>query len=427
MVYLPHWPKTFIRIPKLDNLSRIEALLFELGNPHLSIPPTIHIAGTNGKGSSCAMFKSIFKQAGLKVHMFSSPHLVYFNERIEIAGEKIDDEFLFEMLETVRLACDRINLVPSFFEAITAAAFLAFSKIPADILILETGMGGRLDPTNVVPFPLLNLITCISYDHMDFLGNSITAIASEKAGIIKQNTPCVISRQAEEAMEVLLKKCEHSNSPAIAYEYDFIPEKTTNGFNFYSRLGDLEVPSLNLLGDHQIINASAVIAAALLLKNRFNLTSEHITCGISKASWPGRLQKYELPSIIKNAEAVNCWLDGAHNIAGAAALSHWFLQQNIKKPIIIVGLTKNRDVASFLNQFNELDPIILSVRVISEASSYSADVLAEKALAAGIKVIPQDSLEEAFNTAIELNPKANILVTGSLYLIADCLKLKNIN
>lgn len=425
MVYMPHWPKKFAMHPEAKDLSRMLAILAQLDNPHLKLPPTIHVAGTNGKGSTCAMLKAIYKNMGLRVHMYTSPHLLHFNERIELREQKIDDDFLFEVLELTRLASEKLDFEPTFFESTTAAAFLAFSKIPADILILETGMGGRLDPTNVVN-PILTIITPISYDHMEYLGNHIRLIAGEKAGIIKPGVPCVISRQDQEAMDILLAKCEELNCPAIAYEYDFIPEKNEDGFLFRSQLAEFQVPHLSLKGDHQIINASSVIAASLVIasnKVAWQSTANNITTALTKTEWPGRLQEFNISKIVKNAEKASCFLDGAHNISGAAALADWIKEQKYKQPILIVGLTKNRDVASFLSQFKEVNPIIYGVRVLSEPSSYSSEMLTQKAAEASIRVIPQDSLEEAFIEAVKQDTNANIIITGSLFLVSDCMKL----
>ncbi len=427
MVQMPHWPKKIIKSDGISDLSRMENLLAQIGSPHLRLPPAIHVAGTNGKGSTCAMLKAIYKEAGYRVHLYTSPHIINFNERIEISGQKIDDEALFDYLERVRIASESINLEPTFFEATTAAAFLAFAENEADLLIIETGLGGRLDPTNVIPNPLLTIITPISYDHMEYLGPDIRLIANEKAGVIKKGVPCVISRQDESVIEILLAKCEEKSSPAIAYEYDYIPEKNEEGFLFRSRLGDLQIGKLSLCGDHQIINASAVLAANFIISKLFSplrLSEEKIANSIIKAEWPGRLQKFDISKIIKKPINALCYLDGAHNVAGAAALADWIKTLELKtRPILIVGLTKNRDVCSFLSQLKELDSIIYSVRVLSEPSAYSAVAISDKAKESGIEVSPKDSVEEALLEALEVNEDGVIVICGSLFLVSDCLKL----
>ncbi len=422
MVYMPHWPKKIIKFPEPYDLSRMFRMLSFFGNPHLKLPPVIHVAGTNGKGSTCAMLRSIFQSAGYFVHMYTSPHLLQFNERILLRGQKIDDDFLFEVLEKTRIGSEEAGIELSFFEATTMAAFLAFSTIPADVLILETGLGGRIDATNIVLNPILSIITPISFDHMEFLGPRIELIAHEKAGIIKENVPCIISRQDSVVMDILLQKCEELNSEAIAYEYDFIPEKNDNGLYFHSQIGNIQLPNPNLVGDHQIINASAVVAGILKIKDKFNITEDNIRSGITKAEWPGRLQEFNVGRVVRDPKNALCWLDGAHNVAGAAAICDWLKEQNFKDLVLIVGFTKNRDVASILSQFKEVNPKIFGVRVLSEPSSYTPEMLVQKANEAGIEIVGVDSLEDAFLAALEYSKDARIVVVGSLFLVSDCLK-----
>ena len=208
MVNIPHWPEIPLwQIPRKVDLEVSLQLLDALGNPQNKVPPTIHIAGTKGKGSTLAMFKSIFMQAGYKVHSYTSPHLLEFNERIRLADVPITDSHLYSILERVKDAAEKANLKPSFFEGTTAAAFLAFAESKADILLLETGLGGRLDCTNVITNPILTLITSISHDHMEYLGEDLMQIAFEKAGIIKKNVPCVIGPQADDVYNLLFNKC----------------------------------------------------------------------------------------------------------------------------------------------------------------------------------------------------------------------------
>lgn len=488
MVAMPFWPKKLITISGAKDLSRIETILTALNNPHLKIPPTIHVAGTNGKGSSCAMLRAIFEAAKYKVHMYTSPHLIDFNERIILAGQKIDDDLLFEYMNEIKEACEKIEFEPTLFEATTACAFLAFSKHNADIVILETGVGGRLDPTNVIPKPLRTLITPISYDHMEILGNTIEQIASEKSGIIKHKVPCIISRQDQRVMDVLLGKCLEMESFSIAYEYDFIPssefsakhpfkvyensnesississggvlvnnqlmlketsditfsEELDNSttlespkiisedsevyydkmFSYESQMGNMDLPVPNLPGVHQIINASAVVALIQSLKLEFNIDIKCIKEGITKINWPGRIQKVSLKHILN--EDKHGWIDGAHNISGAAALSDWMTTQNFAEPVLIVGMTKNRDVASFLTQFNNIENLkIYSTPVASEALSYSGEKLVSLASSANIEVISASSIIEAIELANKSSNNADIIITGSLFLVADFMKYK---
>ena len=265
MVNLPSWPQLPIwQKEKKCDLQLMQTLLSAMDSPHKNLPPTIHIAGTNGKGSSVAMLRSVFEAASYRVHTYTSPHLLEFNERIYLAGKNISDYHLFELLAKVRVKAEELDLEPSFFEGTTLAAFLAFKSIPADLLILETGMGGRIDCTNVIEKPLLTIITTISFDHTRHLGNSLVEIAREKAGIIKEGVPCVIGAQNDEVYEVLIDRCNQSNSPVFCYEYDYAIEETNDGLMYRSKKHSVIIPYPSfLLGQHQYLNASSVVASIM--------------------------------------------------------------------------------------------------------------------------------------------------------------------
>ncbi len=412
MVSMPHWPSPLWRDGIYD-LKNLSLLLAELGYPQKKLPPVIHIAGTNGKGSTQSYIRSIFEKAGYKVHSYTSPHLVHFNERIVLASEMISDQYLFEICEKTRIACERLNLNIKFFEGITAAAFLAFSEIDADVLILETGMGGRLDATNIVPNPALTIITPISFDHMEYLGPTLPIIACEKGGIIKPGTPCVISAQEDDVYNVLSDICIKLRAPICAFEYDFGVEKIDGGFKIIG-LGDDDVifsmPSL--MGDHQIINASTAIAGILNIKN-FNISHNHLIDGIKNATWPGRLQKIR----------EDLWADCAHNQSGAFVLSNWIREHLRSDVSLILGMTKNRDVLKFLEPFAGVVSNIFCVHIKSEASAYTAAKLAEIAFASGIKTIACDSLSDALALSSAIGNDR--VVTGSIYLVADLMKMSS--
>lgn len=427
MVFIPSWPRiTFGTPEKRENLDSALRILQELGNPHRKLPPTIHIAGTNGKGSTLAMLRSIFQQAGYSVHSFSSPHFLDFNERINLAGKDISDHHLESILRETKQAYDRLGVEAGFFEGTTMAAFLAFSRQPADILLLETGLGGRLDFTNVIENPILTIITPISYDHMEYLGDSLDKIASEKAGIIKQNAPCVISLQTEEVYDILLQKCEEMRAPSLCYEYDYVTEKSPNGFNFKSQMANLALPELAMLGDHQIINAGGAIAAMIAINQQFKITTEQIKQGLVNAKWPGRLQRIEPKYSNKFVdENIAIYIDGAHNEGGAIVLGNW-ARENLTEPVyMILGMTNNRDVAKFCQHFKDVCLQAVAVRVTSEPSSYSGDFLSEQVKKAGLNCVAQESVQSALEYINEHSQgkKANILITGSLFLISDFLNL----
>jgi dihydrofolate synthase/folylpolyglutamate synthase len=424
---MPHFPMPSWRSDIKYDLANITKILEALDNPHLKLPPVIHIAGTNGKGSSVAMLKSIFEAAGYKAHTYTSPHLLEFNERIVLCGEKISDSYLFEISERTRLACLDADIQPTFFEGTTAVAFLAFAEVKADILILETGLGGRLDATNVVPNPLITLITPISYDHMDILGSTLPIIAAEKAGIIKAGVPCVISCQVDEVYETLLHRCEQLNSPAFCYDYDYGVKKTDTGFLYMSNNSTHQFSKPSLRGDHQLLNAAAVIALIGLINQKFNITNNDIEIGLQNIQWPARLQKIAYEKYSQFAgKHVQIWVDGAHNSGGAQVLASW-IAENLQPPIyLILGMTKNRNIEEFCLHLKPLTSRGYGVRVLSEAMSYTGEVISQRAGNIGIEFYPVDSLEEAIKTISDCSmgqAQANIIITGSLFLAADFLKL----
>lgn len=427
MVNIPHWPPVPIwKIPGKLDLATSFKLLDALGNPQDSLPPTIHVAGTNGKGSTVAMLKSIFIQAGYKVHTYTSPHLVDFNERINLAGEPISDDQLNFFLEQTKRASEKVNLKPTFFEGTTAAAFLAFSEIKADILLLETGLGGRLDCTNVISSPLATIITPISIDHTEFLGSDVRQIASEKAGIIKANVPCIIGAQLPEVQEILFDTCKKKNAPSFCYEYDYCAEKTDTGFKYLSKKYNLDLPRPNLLGDHQILNAATVIAATMLVNEQFKITAPQIAAGITSANWPGRIQRVsdEKANKLTGRNNVQIYLDGAHNDAGALSLSNWATENLQGSVYLILGMTRKRNAISFCSQFKNISKGV-AVRVESEPSAYNADVLAETASKSGIDFTPANSLQEAIDRLVtNIDTPATIIITGSLFLIADFFQVE---
>jgi len=428
MVNIPHWPKIPIwDIPRKPSLDLSFKLLELMGNPHKKLPHTIHIAGTNGKGSTLAMLKSIFVQAGYKVHSYTSPHLLEFNERINLTGQSITDSHLYDVLERTKIVADKHDLSPTFFEGATAAAFLAFSENDADILLLETGLGGRLDCTNVIQNPIATIITPISYDHMEYLGSDILQIASEKAGIIKRNVPCIIGIQESSVYELLINKCDELSSPSFCYEYDYCAKNTNSGFEYKSQKFNIHFPYPSLEGDHQVLNASTVIAAITLLNDKFKVTTSQIIQGLTSTTWHGRLQLVdkEKTKALTVRDNIQIYLDGAHNDAAAASLANW-AKGNIEGNLyLLVGMTRNRYASSFCRYFKDVATHGFAVNVESEPSSYSADIMAEKARESGIEFTSADSITDALQKISTLNKKdpTTILVTGSLFLISDFMKL----
>ncbi len=422
MVFLPHWPIPHGKRDINLGLSRVKELLSRLHHPEDKLPPVIHIAGTNGKGSTLAYLKTIFEHAGYSVHRYISPHITRFNERITIAGEEISDEYLYEIMEQTRIACG--DLQTTFFEGTTAGAFLAFSKTPASVLLLETGMGGRLDATNVIEKPALTIITPISDDHMEYLGDTIAKIAGEKAGIIKEGVPCIIGWQTKEAFEVIKNKCIEMNAPYYAWGEDWDFEVTESGFDFI----DLEsqergsFPKPSLYGLHQTMNAACAIAALSALD--FQLSYENICNGLKNTVWPARLQKITSGVLYKLLpDGFELWVDGAHNNNGAQMLSATVEKLWQDKPTYLInGRTGNRDIISFLQHFKGKVEAVYGIKVQSEPLGELASNIVNGAKRLGFNAYECDDITHAIKTILSQDTKeARILVCGSLYLAGDVL------
>lgn len=425
MVYLPHWPipSTFGKkeIDYETVFTRMEKVLEKLLNPHKKLPPVIHIAGTNGKGSTCAFLASILQAANFKTHIFTSPHLHDINERIIIAGEKISDNYLYEIMEEVRIASDGTDL--TFFEAFFIGTILAFSKTPADVVLIEAGMGARIDATNIIEKKLATIITPISYDHQDYLGDTIEKIAFEKAHIIRPNTPLIIGPQSKQAQVMIEIIANDQNAKMIRYDHEFeiILDEETGNFDF--RFFDenfLNLQKPNLAGEHQYINASLAIACVLNLRDHFKIDIEHINLGLKNVSWPSRLQKIE-NNLSKRHEI---YLDGAHNQGGAYALARWINSQDKKiKTIVIVGFTKNKCKKEFLENFRNVADEIIAVRVDGEPNPESAEVIKIIGNEIRLDITSQNDLLEAIDYLNKnYNEKLRIIICGSLHLARDVRK-----
>lgn len=421
MAFLPHWPKILGKRPDDFGTERILRLLENLGNPQQKLPPVVHVAGTNGKGSTIAFMRSILQKAGYKVHVYTSPHLLNFNERIVLAGNYIQDDHLTRVMETCRLAAEGLEI--SFFEGTTAGAFLAFSEVKADILLLETGMGGRLDATNVVDHPLLTAITPISLDHTEYLGDHIAKIAYEKAGIIKKGTKCIVGQQFDDALTMLQHKADEVGTELFAFGYDFGVEKDGEQLIYRSDDLTLTIPNPSLLGDHQYINASTAIAAVTHLPG-FTISEEHIATGITSAKWAGRMQKLTHGDLFKHLpEGWEIWLDGAHNTAGAHIVRCQAERWKDKPLYLVCGFTKGRKPAQILEILKDHADHLCGVLVETEPCALEAHAIAEAANSLGIPAKAADSIPEALAhfTSLSKEP-ARVLFCGSLYLTSDALK-----
>ncbi|MDO1559334.1 folylpolyglutamate synthase/dihydrofolate synthase family protein [Brevundimonas sp. 2R-24] len=397
-------------------------VLATLGNPERRLPPVIHVAGTNGKGSTCAYLRAMAEAAGMAVHVYASPHLVRFNERIRLAGDLISDDQLAEALDRVEAANGDQPL--TFFEATTAAAFLAFSETPADLLILEVGLGGVLDATNVIEAPLLSVITPVDYDHAEFLGNELSGIAREKAGIMKAGRPAIIARQAEEAQGVIETAAARVGAPLtqMGVDVDAFAERGRLIFQGRDRLLDLPLPALP--GPHQIDNAGLAVACAVEL----GWPEAAIEQGLTSVSWPGRLQRLTLGLYGRRAQAAGAelWLDGGHNPHAAEALARTLEQMQGRDPqplSLITGMLASKDAGGFFRAFRRLDPTVLTIDFGASGEGGSAAdpaVLAHAARAEGLNARSATGVSDALDQA-QASGARRILICGSLYLAGEVL------
>ncbi|MEM6414905.1 MAG: folylpolyglutamate synthase/dihydrofolate synthase family protein [Pseudomonadota bacterium] len=406
-------------------LERVELTLSRLGMPHNAIPPAIHVAGTNGKGSTIAFLRSIIEAKGFSTHVFTSPHLVRYNERIVLAGREIDDATFIDVLKRVDDAAGEDAL--TFFETITCAAFLAFSEVAADFTLLETGLGGRLDATNVLSKPLATVITPIDYDHQKFLGETIEQIAGEKAGIFKPGAPAVIGVQNPDALKVLETKAAITKAVPFVHgaAWTSWPENGRLIYQDEEGLCDLGAP--RLVGAHQMQNAALAVAATRAAGLSFDDTV--LSAGIENAKWPARLQPLQsgpLVEILRDDEPQSeIWLDGGHNphAAETLAVALGTLEEKSPKPLVLIaGLQANKDAIGFFRPFNGL-----ARGVIATASEHqqalTPSAVAEAASAAGLNANAGGELFEAALLARRaVDGPARFLICGSLYLAGEVLE-----
>lgn len=420
--------------PRLIDLSlgRIEALLAKLGNPQEHLPPVIHIAGTNGKGSCTAFLKAMLEAAGKRVHTYTSPHLVRFHERIELAGADGKAGPISESGLVARLLhAQRINAGEpiTYFEITTAAAFLAFSEHPADALILEVGLGGRLDATNVVTRPALSIVMPISMDHTDKLGKTLAAIAREKAGILKAGVPAVISVQPQEALNVITGVAHGVGAPLSLWgeDYEAFEQRGRLVFQSAERLLDLPLPAL--LGHHQIANAGTAVAAALRL-DQLAIGDGAIERGLLDVRWPARMQQLNNGVLSRLlVPGSELWLDGGHNVAGGQAVAQTLaeLEERAPKPVgLVLGMMGQKDAHGFLEHFRGLVRRVVTVPIPSgPEAAHTPDELAATAAAMGFNAEPAKDVGTAIGRLQEAEEEPlRILICGSLYLAGHVLALQ---
>jgi dihydrofolate synthase/folylpolyglutamate synthase len=394
------------------SLGRIERLLAALGNPHDKLPPVIHIAGTKGKGSTVAILRACLEAAGYRVHAYTSPHLVRFNERIRIAGTLIDDAMLAALLEE----CERINAGAeiTFFEVTTVAAFLAFSRVPADVVLLEVGMGGRLDTTNVVRHPMVTAITPVSLDHQAFLGDTIAAIAGEKAGILKPGVPGVIAPQVEEGEAAIAARAAAVGAPLYRAGRDWRCDRVGEGMRYEGERWRLDLPAPSLLGAHQVLNAGTAIACLETLPG-FVVPAEAIADGLRHIDWPARLQHLHHGPLVEMTPGWELWLDGGHNPAAGAVLGPVVAEWSDRPLHLVVGMLNTKDAAGFLAPMARFAQSLQAVAIPDEENALPADAIAAAARSVGIAAGAALSIEDALRAIAAGGMSGRILICGSLH------------
>ena len=407
--------------PKLIDLSlgRVERLLAALGNPQDRLPPVVHVAGTNGKGSTIATLRACLEAGDRRVHVYISPHLVHFHERIRLAGRLIEEAHLVDLLEE----CERANngAPITYFEITTAAALLAFFRTPADFVLLETGLGGRLDATNVVRRPAATAITPISLDHQAFLGDTIAAIASEKAGIIKHGSPAIIGPQLPEADTVFAERAAALAAPLLRFGREWNCEAASDGMRYTGPRWKLDLPLPSLLGAHQVVNAGTAIACLEQLPGH-PIAPDAIAAGLRHIDWPARMQRLTHgPLVAMLPDGWELWLDGGHNPGAgevlAAAISSW-----ADRPLyLVVGMLNTKDSVGFLGPLAPHAKALVAVTIPGEQNPLPAEAIAAAARSVGLPATTAASVEEALGSFMLGSRDGRVLICGSLHFAGTVL------
>lgn len=421
--------------PKLIDLSldRMWRILDRLGHPERKLPPVFHVAGTNGKGSTVAFMRAMLEAGGKRVHVYTSPHLVRFNERIRLAapsgdpggGRLVDDALLIETLAE----CEQANSgeTITFFEITTAAALLLFSRRPADALLLEVGLGGRLDSTNVIAHPRVSTITPVSLDHADHLGDTVEKIAGEKAGIIKRGVPVVVAPQTDDAMRVIERQAARLRAPVHACGQTWMTSEEHGRLVYQDEDGLLDLPSPKLPGRHQFVNAGTAIAS--LRVAGFGLPVSVYEAGLLKADWPARMQRLTQGKLLPFAPpGSEIWLDGGHNPDGGRVIAATLadIEERVPRPLVlIVGMLTTKDFAGYLRNFSGLARHLFAVPIAQADKPLPPEVIAETARGVGLTAGTSPGIQAALAAVakLPLTPPPRILICGSLYLAGEVLAL----
>ena len=404
--------------PKVIDLTmdRVHRLLAALGHPERRLPPVIHIAGTNGKGSTQAMIRAGLEAGGAKVHAYTSPHLARFHERIRLAGELISEPALTALLDECVAANGPDEI--TFFEITTCAALLAFARSPADFTLLEVGLGGRLDATNVVDAPRLTIITPVSLDHQQYLGETLPEIAGEKAGIIKRGVPVIVGPQAPEGLAVIEARAARLGAPVLAFGQHWTVWEERGRMVFQDENGLLDLSLPNLPGPHQVQNAGAAIAALRVL-GRDEAACE---AAVSRAFWPARMQRLRTGPLIEMAPEAEVWLDGGHNPAGGEAVAATLARMPQRETHLICGMLNTKDVRGYMRPLAGQVTMLHAVSIPGEANTLPAEATRDAARAEGIPAEAALSVADALGAITARAPQARVLICGSLYLAGAILR-----
>lgn len=397
-------------------LARVERLLEALGHPERRIPPVIHLAGTNGKGSTQAMIRAGLEAGGDRVHAYTSPHLARFHERIRLAGELISEPALTALLDECVKANGPDEI--TFFEITTCAAFLAFARTPADWTLLEVGLGGRLDATNVVDQPRLTILTPISLDHEAFLGDTIEKIAAEKAGIIKRGVPVIVGPQSEAGLAMIEARAARLGAPVLACGQHWHVSEDRGRLLYQDENSLLDLPLPNLPGPHQIQNAGAAIAALRAL-GRDEAACE---AAVTRAVWPARMQRLRHGPLVDLAPKVELWLDGGHNPAGGEAVAATLARLPRRETHLICGMLNTKDVTGYMRPLAPHVSCLHAVSIPGEKNTLPAEATRDAAVSAGLQAVTAGSVAEALAGIAAIAPEARVLICGSLYLAGTVLR-----
>ena len=397
-------------------LDRMWRLLDALGNPQRDLPPVIHIAGTNGKGSTQAMIRAGLEAAGKSVHAYTSPHLARFHERIRLAGTLIDEDALTAVLDECYAANGGETI--TYFEITTCAALLAFARTPADYTLLEVGLGGRLDATNVVDAPALTIITPVSVDHQQFLGDTLAEIAGEKAGIIKRGVPCIVGPQAEDGMDVIEQVAARNGAPLLAYGQHWHVGVEAGRLVYSDERGLLDLPLPNLPGDHQVMNAGAALAAL----RHLGVDEAACEAAVTKAFWPARMQRLSAGPLIDIAGTAELWLDGGHNPAAGEAIASVLATGPARPVYLICGMLNTKDIGGYLRPLAAQAEALYAVSIPGEVNTLPAKVTAQAARDVGMTAFEAKDVATALARIVAQDPTAKVLICGSLYLAGNVLR-----